>query len=44
VQNITDSFPTEWNVQMAAALPTIFVYLALGKLFMRGLLAGSLKG
>jgi len=48
VQNITGSFTTEWNVQMAAALiaalPTIVVYLALGKLFMRGLLAGSLKG
>lgn len=48
VQNITGSFTTEWNVQMAAALiaasPTILVYLALGKLFMRGLLAGSLKG
>lgn len=48
VQNITGSFTTEWNVQMSAALiaalPTIVVYLALGKLFMRGLLAGSLKG
>jgi glucose/mannose transport system permease protein len=48
VQNIAGSFTTEWNVQMAAALiaaaPTIIVYLALGKLFMRGLLAGSLKG
>jgi len=48
VQNITGSFTTEWNVQMAAALiaalPTIVVYLALGKLFMRGLLAGALKG
>ena len=27
-----------------AALPTIFVYLALGKFFMQGLLAGSVKG
>jgi len=48
VQNITGSFTTEWNVQMAAALiaalPTIVVYLLLGKLFMRGLLAGALKG
>jgi len=48
VQNITGSFTTEWNVQMAAALiaalPTILVYLLLGKLFMRGLLAGALKG
>ena len=48
VQNIAGSFTTEWNVQMAAAmiaaLPTVLVYLLLGKLFMRGLLAGSLKG
>jgi glucose/mannose transport system permease protein len=48
VQNIAGSYSVEWNVQMAAALiaaaPTIIVYLALGKLFMRGLLAGSLKG
>jgi glucose/mannose transport system permease protein len=48
VQNIAGSYAVEWNVQMAAALiaaaPTILVYLALGKLFMRGLLAGSLKG
>jgi hypothetical protein len=29
---------------LIAALPTIVVYLALGKLFMRGLLAGALKG
>ena len=48
VQNIAGRWSVEWNVQMAAALiaaaPTIIVYLALGKLFMRGLLAGSLKG
>jgi glucose/mannose transport system permease protein len=48
VQNLAGSYTVEWNVQMAgaliAALPTIFVYLALGKLFMRGLLAGALKG
>ncbi|MEZ4835201.1 MAG: hypothetical protein R2873_24975 [Caldilineaceae bacterium] len=48
VQNIAGSWSVEWTVQMAAALiaaaPTIIVYLALGKLFMRGLLAGSLKG
>jgi glucose/mannose transport system permease protein len=48
VQNIARSWSVEWNVQMSAALiaalPTIVVYLALGKLFMRGLLAGSLKG
>jgi glucose/mannose transport system permease protein len=48
VQNIAGSWTVEWNVQMAAALiaalPTIVVYLLLGKLFMRGLLAGALKG
>jgi glucose/mannose transport system permease protein len=48
VKNTAGSFSVDWNVQMSAALiaalPTIIVYLALGKLFMRGLLAGSLKG
>jgi glucose/mannose transport system permease protein len=48
VQNIAGSFSVEWNVQMSAALiaalPTVVVYLLLGKLFMRGLLAGALKG
>ncbi|MCL6512128.1 MAG: carbohydrate ABC transporter permease [Anaerolineae bacterium] len=48
VQNLAGSFTTEWNIQMAGALiaaaPTIIVYLLLGKLFMRGLLAGSVKG
>lgn len=48
LNNLQGSFFTEWNIQMAgaliAALPTIIVYLALGRLFMRGLLAGSLKG
>ncbi len=48
VQNLAGSLYTEWNIQMAgaliAALPTIVVYLLLGKLFMRGLLAGSVKG
>ncbi|WP_219417198.1 carbohydrate ABC transporter permease [Pseudonocardia nigra] len=48
VQNLAGSYSVEWNVQMAgaliAALPTIVVYLLLGKLFMRGLLAGAVKG
>ena len=48
VQNIAGSWSVEWNVQMSAALiaalPTVVVYLLLGKLFLRGLLAGSLKG
>lgn len=48
VNNLAGSYFVEWNVQMAGALiaatPTIVFYLALGRLFMRGLLAGSLKG
>ena len=48
IQNIAGSWSVEWNVQMSAAfiaaIPTVLVYLALGRLFMRGLLAGSLKG
>jgi len=48
VNNLAGTYFVEWNIQMAAAviaaLPTIVVYLALGRLFMRGLLAGSLKG
>ena len=48
INNIAGSFSVEWNLQMAAALltaaPTIIVYLFLGRLFMRGLLAGALKG
>jgi glucose/mannose transport system permease protein len=42
------SYIVEWNVQMAgsilAALPTLVVFIFLGRYFMRGLLAGSLKG
>ena len=48
VANLAGSFFVEWNIQMSgaliAALPTVIVYLLLGRLFMRGLLAGSLKG
>lgn len=48
LNNIAGSFSVEWNVQMAAAfltaLPTLLVYIILGRYFLRGLLAGSLKG
>lgn len=48
VQNLAGSYFVEWNIQMAgaviAAIPTAVVYLALGRLFMRGLLAGAVKG
>jgi glucose/mannose transport system permease protein len=48
LNNMAGSYIVEWNVQMAgavlAALPTLLVYICLGRYFMRGLLAGSLKG
>jgi glucose/mannose transport system permease protein len=47
VQNLAGSQIVEWNVQMAgaliAALPTLVVYIFLGRFFLRGLLAGALK-
>ena len=46
--NLAGSQIVEWNVQMAgallAALPTLLVYIVLGRYFIRGLLAGSIKG
>jgi len=48
LNNIAGSQIIEWNVQMAAsllaALPTLLVYLLLGRYFLRGLMAGALKG
>ncbi len=48
LNNLAGSLIVEWNVQMAgallAALPTLLVYIFLGRYFMRGLMAGSLKG
>jgi glucose/mannose transport system permease protein len=48
LNNLAGSYIVEWNVQMAgalmAALPTLLVYVFLGRFFMRGLMAGSLKG
>ncbi|HET7091407.1 MAG TPA: carbohydrate ABC transporter permease [Anaerolineae bacterium] len=48
LNNLAGSYIVEWNVQMAGAfltaLPTLLVYILLGRFFMRGLLAGSLKG
>jgi glucose/mannose transport system permease protein len=48
LQNLSGSQVVEWNVQMAgaflAAIPTLIVYILLGRYFIRGLLAGSVKG
>jgi len=45
--NLADSQVVEWNIQMAgalfAALPTVIVYILLGKYFLRGLLRVLLK-
>ncbi len=48
LQNMAGSQIVEWNLQMAgaflAAIPTLLVYVLLGRYFIRGLLAGSVKG
>lgn len=48
LNNLSGSFEVDWNVVMAgavvAALPTLVVYILLGRFFIRGLLAGSMKG
>ena len=48
LNNLAGSYIIEWNVQMAgsllAALPTLLVYIFLGRFFMRGLMAGALRG
>ena len=47
LNNLSGSFSVDWNVVMAgaviAALPTALVYIGLGKLFVRGLVAGAIK-
>jgi glucose/mannose transport system permease protein len=48
LNNLAGSQIVEWNVQMSgallAALPTLTVYVLLGRFFMRGLMAGAVKG
>lgn len=48
LQNLSGSQYTQWNVQMAGALlvalPTLLVYIFLGRFFLRGMMAGALKG
>jgi glucose/mannose transport system permease protein len=48
LNNLSGSFSVSWNVVMAgaviAALPTLILYVLLGRFFIRGMLAGSMKG
>lgn len=48
LNNMAGSQIIAWNVQMAgsflAALPTLLVYILLGRYFLRGLMSGALKG
>ncbi len=48
LNNLSGNFSVDWNVVMAgavlAALPTAIVYIFLSRYFVRGLLAGSVKG
>ena len=48
LNNLNGTNSVDWTVVMAAAvlsaLPTALVYISLGRFFIRGLLAGSMKG
>ncbi|HRV91794.1 MAG TPA: carbohydrate ABC transporter permease [Anaerolineae bacterium] len=48
LNNLSGSFSVDWNVVMAgaviAAIPTALIYIFLGRFFIQGLLAGSVKG
>jgi len=48
LRNLAGSQIKEWNMVMAgaliAAIPTLLIYVLMGRFFIRGLLAGSVKG
>ncbi len=48
LNNLSGTFSVDWNVVMAgavvAALPTALIYIFFSRFFIRGLLAGSVKG
>ncbi|MEI8132979.1 MAG: carbohydrate ABC transporter permease [Leptolinea sp.] len=48
LNNLAGSYIVEWNVQMAgsliASLPNLLIFIFLSRYFIRGLMAGSLKG
>ena len=41
---VSGALTRRYHGMLIAALPTLLIYILLGKYFMRGLLAGSLKG
>jgi glucose/mannose transport system permease protein len=47
LNNLSGTFSVDWNVVMAgavlAAIPTAIIYIALGRFYVRGLVAGALK-
>jgi glucose/mannose transport system permease protein len=47
LNNLSGNFSVQWNTVMAgavlAALPTALIYIFLGRFYVRGLTAGSLK-
>jgi glucose/mannose transport system permease protein len=47
LNNLAGSYIVQWNVQMAgallAAVPTLIVYIILGRYFVQGLMAGALR-
>ena len=48
LNNLAGSYIVAWNIQMAgaliAAIPTMLIFILLSRYFLRGLMAGSLKG
>lgn len=48
LNNLSGNFSVDWNVVMAGAvltaLPTAIIYIVLSRYFVRGILAGSVKG
>jgi glucose/mannose transport system permease protein len=48
LNNLAGSQIIAWNVQMAAsflaAVPTLIIYVILGRYFLRGMMSGALKG